>query len=88
MVKEVWSFCHLRDPGGHRGLEGTLKKILKGFFLLSARQKIHFLNGGCDACLTNEGSMPARTRVHAPLLAGYGARGEAVFGSSHHVGDN
>ena len=66
MAKEVWSFCHQSDLGGHRGLEGTLNKFLKGFFLLSARQKIHFLNGGCDTCLTKEQSMPARTRVHVP----------------------
>ena len=71
MVKEVWSLCHQSDLEEHRGLEGTLNKFLKGFFLLSARQKIHFLNGGCDNCLTKEPSMPARTRVHVPLLAGY-----------------
>ena len=45
MVKEVWILCHQSDLGGHRGLEGTLNKFLKGFFLLSARQKIRFLNG-------------------------------------------
>ena len=39
MVKEVWSSSHQSDLGGHRGLEGTLNKFLKGFFLLSARQK-------------------------------------------------
>ena len=71
MVKDVWSLCHQSDLGGHRGLEGTLKKFLKGFSLLSVRQKIGFLNGGCDTCLTKEWSMPARTRVHVPLLAGY-----------------
>ena len=47
MVTEVWSLCHQSDLGGHQGLEGTLKKFLKGFFLLSARQKIRFLNSGC-----------------------------------------
>ena len=52
-------------------MEGTLNKFLKGFFLLSARQKIHFLKGGCYTCLTKEQSMPARTGVHVPLLAGY-----------------
>ena len=36
MVKEVWSLCHQINLGGLRGLEGTLKKFLKGFFLLSA----------------------------------------------------
>ena len=41
-------FMSSSDLGGHRGLEGTLKKFLKGFFLISARQKIHFLNGRCD----------------------------------------
>ena len=54
MVKEVWSLCHQSDLGGHRGLEGTLNKFLKGFFLLSAKQKLRFLNGRCDTCLTKE----------------------------------
>ena len=44
MVIEVWSLRHQSNLGGHRGLEGTLSKFLKGFFLLSARQKICFLN--------------------------------------------
>ena len=47
MVTEVWSVCHQSHLGGHIGLEGTLKKFLKGFFLLSARKKICFLNGVC-----------------------------------------
>ena len=51
IVKEVWSLCHQSDLGGHGGLEGTLNKFLKGFFMLSARQKLKFLNGGCDTCL-------------------------------------
>ena len=71
MVKEVWSLCHQSNLGGHRGLMRTLNKFLKGFFLLSAKQKICFLNGGCDSCLTKEQSMPARTGAHVPLLAGY-----------------
>ena len=50
MVMEVWSLCHQRDLGGHRGLEGMINKFLKEFFLLSARQKICFLNGRCDTC--------------------------------------
>ena len=45
--------------------------MFKGFFLLSARQKISFLNGGCDTCLTKEWSMPVRTEVHVPLLTEY-----------------
>ena len=71
MVTEVWSLCHQSDLGGQRGLEGTLNIFLNGFFLLSVRQKIRFMNGGCDTCLTKERSMPARTRVDVPLLAGY-----------------
>ena len=71
MVNEVWSLCHQSNLGGHRGLEGTLNQFLKVFFLLSARQKIRFLNGGYDTCLTKEQSMPARTRVHVPSLAGF-----------------
>ena len=42
ILLEVWSLCHQSDVGG---LEGSLNKFLKGFFMLSARQKIHFLNG-------------------------------------------
>ena len=71
MLKEVWSLCPQSDLGGHRGLEGTLNKFHKGFFLLSARQKIHFLTGDMILAKTMEGSMPARTGVHVPLLAGY-----------------
>ena len=71
MVKKVWSLCHECNLGEHRGLEGTLNKFLKGFFLLSARQKIRFLNSGCDTCLAKEWSMPARTGVHVSSLAGY-----------------
>ena len=56
MVKEVWSLCNQSDLGEHRGLEGTLNKFHKGFFLLSARLKLQFLNGGCDTCLTKERS--------------------------------
>ena len=52
-------------------MERTLNKFLKGFFMLSARQKIHYLNGGCDTCLTKEGSMPVQTGEHVPLLTGY-----------------
>ena len=36
MVTEFWSLCHQSDRGEHRGLEGTLNKFLKGFFMLSA----------------------------------------------------
>ena len=71
MVTEVWSLCHQSDLGGLRGLEETLNKFLKRFFLQSARQKIRFLNSRCDTYLTKECSMPVRTRVHVPLLAGY-----------------
>ena len=60
MVREVWSLCHQSDLGGHRGPEGTLNKLLKGFFKLSARQKLVFLNGG-----------GARTGEHVPSLMGY-----------------
>ena len=77
MVKEVWSLCHQSNLGGYRGLEGTLNKILKGFFLLSGRWKIHFLKGGCDTCLTKERSTCA--------LASRVCRGEAVRGSNQHV---
>ena len=54
-----------------RGLEGTLNKFLKGFFILSARQKLRFLNEGCDTCIAKERSMPVRTREHVPSLTGY-----------------
>ena len=71
MVREVWSLCHQSDLGGHRGLEGMLYKFLRGFFMLSARQKLRFLNGGCDTCIVKEQSMPVRTGVHVPSLTGY-----------------
>ena len=71
MVREVWSLCHQSDLGGHRGLEGMLNKFLEGFFMLLTRQKLRFLNGGCDTCLTIERSMPVRTGEHVPSLTGY-----------------
>ena len=51
--------------------KGHKTHFLKEFFLLSARQKIQFFNGGCDTCLTKEQSMPVRTGAHVPSLAGY-----------------
>ena len=39
--------------------------------MLSARQKLRFLNGGCDTCLTKEQSMPVRTGEHVPSLTVY-----------------
>ena len=71
MVKEVWSLCHQSDQGGHRGLDGTLNKFLKGFFMLSARTKLRFLNAGCDTCIVKERSVPARSGIHLPSLTGY-----------------
>ena len=32
MITEVWSWCDQSNLGGHRGLEGVLSKLLKGFF--------------------------------------------------------
>ena len=48
-----------------------MEQVLKGFFLLSARQKICFLFGGCDTCLTKEKSMPVLTGDHMPFLTKY-----------------
>ena len=39
--------------------------------MLSARQKLRFLNGGCDTYLTKERSVPVRTREHVLSLTGY-----------------
>ena len=36
MVTKVCSLCHQSHLGGHRVLDGTLNKFLKGFFLVSA----------------------------------------------------
>ena len=35
-------------------MDGTLNKFLKGFFMLSARTKLRFLNAGCDTCIVKE----------------------------------
>ena len=74
LESKVCSLCHQSDVGGHRGLEGTLNKFLKGCFMLSARKKICFLNGVCETCLTKEQGMPVRTGEHVPLLTGYPCR--------------
>ena len=52
-------------------MEGTLNKFPKGLVLLSARQKIRFLNSGYGTCLNKEQSMPVMTGEHVPLLTGY-----------------
>ena len=77
MVTELWSLRHQSNLGGHRGLEGTLSKFLKVFFLLSLRQNIRFLNDGCDTCLTKDQSMPVRTGEHVPSLTRY--EGEKLY---------
>ena len=61
----------MSDMGGHKGLEETLNKFLRGFFMLSVRPKLRFLNGECDTCIVKEWSMPVRTGVHMPSLIGY-----------------
>ena len=48
-----------------------LNKFLRGFFMMSARQKLRFLNGGCDTCIVKEGIMPIRTGVQVSSLTGY-----------------
>ena len=52
-------------------MKKTLNKFLKGFFMLSVRQKLRFLNGGCDTCIAKEQSMLVRTREHIPSLTEY-----------------
>ena len=64
MIREVWSLCHQR-------IGRNVNKFLKGFFMLSARQKLRFLNGGFDTCIAKEHSMPVRTGEHVPFLTGY-----------------
>ena len=71
MIREVWCLCHQSDLGWHRGLEGTLHKFLKGFFILSARRKVRFLNEGSDTCIVKEQSMPVRTGEHIPSWTVY-----------------
>ena len=70
--QNLWSGkCGVSDLGGQRGLEGMLNKFHRGFVMLSARQKLRFLNGRCDTCIAKERSMPVRTREHVPSLTGY-----------------
>ena len=71
MIREVWSLCHQSDLGGHRGLDGTLNKFLRGFFMFSLRDKLRYLNDGCDVCIVKERSIPTQVRVHVPSLTGY-----------------
>ena len=71
MVSEVWGSCHQSIAGGHKGVDRTLNTCLKGLYVLSTRQKICVLSGGCDTCLTKEQSMPVRTQEHVPSLTEY-----------------
>ena len=48
-----------------------MNKFLRGFFMLLARQKLRFLNEGCDTCIVKEWSIPVRTGVQVPSLTGY-----------------
>ena len=50
---------------------GNTVQVLKDFFVLSARQKICFLNGICDTCLTKEWSIQVRTVEHVSFLMRY-----------------
>ena len=53
-------------------MEGILNnKFLRGFFMLLARSKLRFFNGGCDTCIVKEWSMPVRIGVHMPSLTEY-----------------
>ena len=54
--------------------------------MLSARQKICFLNGRCDTCLMKERSLPVRTGEHVPLWTGY--VGEKLFSMSETIRGN
>ena len=66
---EVWSLCHQSNLGGHRGLEGTLNKFLKGFFLLSARQKIRFLNTVILALIKNRVCLYGPEKLYMDLVS-------------------
>ena len=39
--------------------------------MFSPRDKLRYLNNGCDVCIVKERSVPAQVRVHVPLLTGY-----------------
>ena len=74
----VWGIC-LPESMSIRSVEFML------FFMLSARQKICFLNGRCDTCLTKEWSMPVRAKDHVPSLKGVvGEKHMTFFVSASH----
>ena len=39
--------------------------------MFSARNKLRYLNDGCDVCIVKERSVPARVGEHIPSLTGY-----------------
>ena len=39
--------------------------------MFSPRDKLQYLNDGCDVCIVKERSIPARVKVHVPSLTGY-----------------
>ena len=85
MVREVWSLCHQSDLGGHRELEATLNKFLRGFFMLSARPKLRFLNGGCDTCMYSQGKEYASQDQGTCAILDRIRRGKAVRELSGYV---
>ena len=67
-LKKGFSLCD--DTTGHRGVNRTLDKFQRIFFVLSACDKICRLVERCDVCLTKERSIKAKMRPHEPSTVG------------------
>ena len=76
-LKETFQICHEGIMAGHRGVNGTLDKFQRTFFVVSARDKIRTLVNNCNVCLTKERSVKNKMGPHVPSTVGN--VGEKVF---------
>ena len=78
-LKETFQFqiCHEGIMAGHTGVNGTLDKFQRTFFVVSACDKIRTLVNNCHICLSKERSMKNKMGPHVPSTVGN--VGEKVF---------
>jgi hypothetical protein len=69
-LEEGFKICHEGMAGGHRGMAGTLDKLQRTFFVMSACEKIQRLVDRCNTCLAKERSIKAKRGPHMPSTVG------------------
>ena len=69
-LKEAFQICQEGIMSGHRGVNDTLDKFQKTFFVLCTWDKIRRLVERCDICLTKERSIKPMMGPHVPSTVG------------------